>query len=66
LPSGTILVADYDQVPTAEGFVVVPEKYEEMEKQLVPESDRKQRKYGGYYFVFLKSDIGNKIHRIGK
>jgi len=66
LPSGTILVADHNQVPTAEGFGVVPEKYKEMEKQLVPESDRNQRKYGGYYFVFLKSDIGEKIFRIGK
>lgn len=66
LPAGTILVADHDQVPTAEGFGVVPEKYKEMEKQLVPESDRNQRKYSGYYFVFLKSDIGDKIIHIGK
>lgn len=61
LPAGTILVADHGQVPTAEGFGVVPEDYKEMEKQLVPESDRNQRKYSGYYFVFLNKDIGGKI-----
>ena len=58
LTAGTILVAKRDATPWKDGFSVVPENYKELEKQLVPEADRSAKKYGGYYFVFLKSDIG--------
>lgn len=63
LPARTVLVAENDAVPWAEGFAVVPVDYNELEKQLVPESDRTAKKYGGYHFSFLKSDIGKIIIR---
>jgi len=63
LPAGTILVAENDAVLWAEGFAVVPINYNELEKQLVPEADRTAKKYGGYCFSFLKSDIGEIIIR---
>lgn len=66
IPAGTILVARYDQVPGATGFGCVPEKYEEMEKLLVPAKDRFELKYGGYYFVFLNQDIGTKLELISR
>ena len=58
LPKGTVLVAPDKQVKGAKGFSVVPENYKEMESILVPKKDRENQKYGGYYFVFLNSDIG--------
>jgi hypothetical protein len=36
----------------------VPERYRELEPELVPEETRLAAKYGGYYFVFLLTDIG--------
>lgn len=61
LPAGTILVANADS--WGQGFGVVPEMYNELEKRLVPETDRTAKKYGGYYFIFSKSDIGEIIVR---
>lgn len=66
IPAGTVLVARYDQVPVATGFGCVPEKYDEMEKLLVPAKDRFEVKYGGYYFVFLNQDIGTKLELVSR
>ncbi len=66
IPAGTVLVARYDQVHGATGFGCVPEKYEELEKLLVPAKDRYELKYGGYYFVFLNQDIGPKLELISR
>lgn len=61
LPKETIVVAIHDQVEGAKGFGVVPEKYDELESQLVPESDRTHKKYSGYSFVFLSENIGDTL-----
>ncbi|MBJ7900506.1 MAG: hypothetical protein GC158_11435 [Cyanobacteria bacterium RI_101] len=63
LPQGTRFKA-YEQAPGARGFCAVPEDYETLEKQLVPEGDRKSRRYTGYYFVFLIQDIGDALARV--
>jgi hypothetical protein len=47
IPKGTVLVAPYDAVESAEGFYCVPERYDEMESLLVPVEDRLADKYGG-------------------
>ncbi|MEJ7575942.1 MAG: hypothetical protein WKF74_02935 [Pyrinomonadaceae bacterium] len=60
IPSGVVMVA-YDQVPGAEGFCAVPERYEEMERFLVPASDTSHPKYAGYYFVFLRENVGDEL-----
>lgn len=66
ISAGTILVARHDQVEGATGFVCVPEKYKELERELVPESDRLTEKYGGYYFVFYNEDIGTRLRLISR
>lgn len=59
VPAGTVFEVDSDSVITAEGFGCKPVNYEQFEISHVPASDRYSAKYGGYYFVFNKSDIGN-------
>lgn len=61
IPKGTTIIAYDQQVPGAEGFAAIPENYEELESLLVPESDRSHYKYTGYYFVFPRKDIGDKL-----
>jgi hypothetical protein len=64
IPQGTVLIAADDAVKAARGFYLRPERYEEMEALLVPESDRTDPKYGGYSFVFLDGDIGVKLRQL--
>jgi hypothetical protein len=64
IPEGTVLVADHDAVATAPGFSCLPDRYDEMEAALVPEEDRRNPKYAGYYFVFLDSDIGDTLRQL--
>ena len=61
IPKGTVLVAHSDQLPDALGFSLKPEKYDEMKEVLVPENDRTDPKFGGYYFVFTNDQIGKDI-----
>ena len=42
------------------GFYVLPENEKEFELKFVPEEDRKNLQYGGFAFVFMKSDLGKK------
>ena len=64
IPEGTVLVADHDAVASAPGFSVLPKRYAEIEAALVPEEDRANPKYSGYYFVFLDSDIGDSLRQL--
>src|SRR5205085_380476 len=64
IPAGTVLLTDHDAVSSAPGFSLVPERYAEIEVALVPEEDRSNPKYGGYYFVFLDSDIGESLRQL--
>lgn len=64
LPEGTIMVAPMHQVENARGFILIPEKYSELESMLVPEDQRKEKLYSGYYFVFMNDDIGDKLIRL--
>jgi len=58
------LIAPDDAIESARGFYCRPDRYEEMEALLVPESDRMDPKYGGYSFVFLDADIGVKLRQL--
>jgi hypothetical protein len=58
LTAGTILVVTMDQAEGAPGFPCKPERYEQMEPVLVPARDRRQAKYGGYWFVLMEEDVG--------
>jgi hypothetical protein len=64
IPQGTVLVSDSGQREGAPGFSVVPEDYERLEPQLVPDDTRLAEKYGGYYFVFLATDVGDALELI--
>jgi hypothetical protein len=64
IPAGTILVAVRDQKAGAVGFGCVPENYEELLPIVVPEQDRNAPKFGGYYFVLSKDDIGRLLTRL--
>lgn len=61
IPKGTLLEVLSDSVPHAKGFYCKPVEYEKFEAEYVPESDRKNSRYGGYAFVFMKSDIGTLL-----
>ena len=58
IPKETIMVAQSDQIKGALGFGVVPERYKELEKELIPEQTLNDKDYGGYYFVFESEDYG--------
>lgn len=64
IPAGIILVAENGQRDGAPGFSVVPDDYEQLEAELVPEDTRLADKYSGYYFVFLASDVGDALELI--
>lgn len=63
IPVGTVLVvqASVDGRPS---FVAVPEDYKALERHLVDESDRRQRRYDGYYLVCPKADVGAALERV--
>jgi hypothetical protein len=63
VPAGTILVAEQDQIRGAPAFYCRPEKYEELEMSLVPESER-QGKYLGYTLVSKSAAIGDALKLI--
>ncbi len=63
IPKGTLLVAD-DAVEGAPGFGCTPERYEELERLLVPDSDRLHPKYNGFSFVLDLADIGTALRRL--
>ena len=60
VPAGTILIAEQNQRLGFPGFYCRPENYEEMEKILVPESER-QSKNIGYTLVCKSADIGGAL-----
>jgi len=64
IPQDTVLIADFDSQRISRGFGVIPEKYEELETQLVPEEQRTSAKYNGYSFVLKYADIGKRINLI--
>jgi len=63
VPAWTVFEVLSDSVVTAEGFGCKPVNYEQFEISHVPGSDRYAAKYGGYYFVFKKSDIGRILKK---
>jgi hypothetical protein len=64
IPKGTILIATLDSQRISRGFGVIPEKYKELETQLVPEVQRTSSKYDGYTFVLNYGEIGKRIKPI--
>jgi hypothetical protein len=64
IPVGTVLVADHDQRQGYPGFGCVPEEYALLLPSVVPEEDRKNEKFAGYYFVLLSEDIGTKLELV--
>lgn len=63
LPRGTVLVVDA-VVEGRPAFVALPEDYKGMERVLVDESDRRSGRYGGYYLVVDKADVGTALERL--
>ena len=64
IPKGTILVA-CDQQPGATSFGAYPERYDELEEALVPDSERVSSGYAGGYAVSLPvEDIGDLLEPI--
>jgi hypothetical protein len=63
VPAGTILITAQDQISGAPAFYCRPEKYEELEESLVPESER-QDKYIGYTLVCKSAGIGDTLELI--
>ena len=61
IPIGTVFNVISEPRDGYPGFYVVPENEEYFEKQFVPRNDRKNKRYGGYSFVFMKSDLGKKF-----
>jgi hypothetical protein len=61
---GPVLVAPDDAGVDAPGFSCIPERYEELERALVPEEDRLHPKYDGFYFVLDRAAIGSKLRRL--
>ncbi|WP_237132721.1 hypothetical protein [Pseudohongiella sp. O18] len=64
IPKGTLVEVLYDSVPHADGFTCKPVEYARFEADHVPESERTDSRYGGYYFVFKKSDIGTLLKQV--
>jgi hypothetical protein len=64
IPAGTVLVASHDQLPGRPGFGCDPENYEELLPLVVPEQDRSNPKFDGYYFVLLSEEIGRSLERL--
>ncbi len=64
IPQGTVLIADFDSQRISRGFGVIPENYDELETQFVPEEQRTSAKYNGYSFVLKYTDIGKMIRPI--
>lgn len=60
VPRDTVLVA-VDQTEGASSFPCYPEKYDEMEQVLIPESERAKPMYSSYYLSFPASDIGGSL-----
>jgi hypothetical protein len=63
IPRGTVLVVQAS-VEGRPSFVAVPEDYQGLERLLVDASDRKQRRYDGYYLVVPKADVGTALERL--
>jgi hypothetical protein len=64
LPAETVVVVNNGRRPGFPGFGCRPERYEELEASLVPEEERSEEKYRGYYFVFNLADIGDSLRRL--
>ena len=64
IPAGTFLVANHDQKEDRPGFSCIPEDYEAFTAVVVPEWERFQEKFDGYYFVLHSADIGTKLELI--
>ena len=61
IPAGTLFEVLHDSVVAAKGFGCKPVNYKAFESLHVPESDQNAPKYGGYYFVFKKHEIGSVL-----
>ena len=61
IPLGTFFEVVSEPRDGYPGFYVMPENQEYFEKQFVPPNERKSKLYGGYSFVFMTSDIGEKF-----
>lgn len=61
IPRGTVLISLQDQFPGAKFLMAVPDRYQDLEKLMVPESDRLHKKYGGYHLVLKSGDVGRKF-----
>ena len=61
VPRGTRATVSGDSVPSAEGFVCVPDNYDEFGATHIPEHASKPEKYGGYCLVVMKAALGDSV-----
>ena len=61
IPADTVLVVRHDLREGATAVMAVPEDEVSMEQLLVPEDQRMDPQYGGYYFVISLNLIGNAL-----
>jgi hypothetical protein len=61
LPKGTILVKLDDDIEGAIGAGYLPIEKERFEREFVPERERTNEKYSGYYVVIKHEEIGKVI-----
>ncbi len=66
IPTGTIFLVKHDQIESASKIDCVPEKYKELEKILVPTTERYHLKYSGYYFLFSTEDVGTNLELVSR
>ena len=61
LPRGTVLVSTQDAARFVFGFSCIPEPYDAMEAEMVPEEVRANPDYEGYSFIFFTGDLGSLL-----
>lgn len=66
IPKGTVLVALRDQRDGALAFSCIPERYQKLEKDFVPVSDRYALKYVGYHFAFTNAEVGVRLELVSR
>jgi hypothetical protein len=57
----TVVTVDNDPAPSAMAVYCLPEEYERLEQELVPEEDRRASKYSGYALVIDLEEFGSAL-----
>jgi hypothetical protein len=64
LPAGTVFVVEHDPPPAARAAACLPENGKEIEALLIPEEDRRSKKYGGFTLVMDLEVIGGQCDAV--